>query len=186
MVSSPLAAPTVCARSPIKRCSSFLDPSSKKRFSPSQLKTCGTGTMWFRRKYPPSPSTPPFSWPSAGVQNSDWKTPMRSECHESHGLLSLVPPQNLLHCTLKVVIPHHCKYSTKIEKRSFMRFQKRLLAGVRKGAMKRSSTGHAAHAKYVGQLSLAADIRVCFIPVHLRFSAPIVGLRNERLALEQP
>src|ERR1700685_1839595 len=82
------------------------------------------------------------------------ETPMRSECHESHGLLSLVPPQNLLHCTLKVVIPHHCKYSTKIEKRSFMRFQKRLLAGVRKGAMKRSSTGHAAHAKYVGQLSL--------------------------------
>jgi hypothetical protein len=33
------------------------------------------------------------------------KTPMRSEGHKSHGLLSLVPSQNLLHGTLKVVIP---------------------------------------------------------------------------------
>ena len=110
---------------------------------------------------------------------------MRSEGHESRGLLSLVPSQNLLHRTLKVVVPQDSKYSTEIEKRSFMRFQKRLLAGVREGAMEGSSTGHAAHAKYVGQLPLSADIRVCFIPVHLRFSTPNVGLRNERLAVEQ-
>jgi len=64
-----------------------------------------------------------------------------------------------------------------------MRFQKRLLAGVRESAMERSSTGHAAHAEYVGQLPLSADIRVRFIPVHLRFSTPNVGLWNERLAV---
>ena len=62
-----------------------------------------------------------------------------------------------------------------------MRFQKRLLAGVWEGAMERSATGHAAHAKYVGQLPLSADIRVSFIPVHLRFSTPNIGLRNECL-----
>jgi hypothetical protein len=45
-----------------------------------------------------------------------------------------------------------------------MGFQKRLLAGMREGAMESSATGHAAHAKYVGQLSLSADIRVSFIP----------------------
>ena len=49
--------------------------------------------------------------------------------------------------------------------------------------MEGSSTGHAAHAKYVRQLPLSADIRVGFIPVHLRFSTPSVGLWNERLAV---
>src|SRR6266478_4551567 len=34
------------------------------------------------------------------------KTPMRSEGHEPYGLLALVPSQNLLHGTLKVVIPY--------------------------------------------------------------------------------
>ena len=66
-----------------------------------------------------------------------------------------------------------------------MCFQKRLLAGVRESAMEGSSTGHAAHAEYVGQLPLSADICVRFIPVHLRFSSPNVALRNERLAVEQ-
>src|SRR5208283_3833355 len=111
------------------------------------------------------------------------ETPMRSEGYEPRGLLSLVPAQKLHHCTLKVVVPQDSKHSTEIEKRLFMRFQKRLLAGVREGAMERSSTGHTAHAKYVGQLSLSADIRVGLIPVHLRFSTPNIGLWNERLAV---
>src|SRR6202007_750711 len=68
------------------------------------------------------------------------ETPMRSEGHESRGLLALVPSQNLLHRTLKVVVPQDSKYSTEIEKRSVMCFQKRLLAGVREGAMEGSST----------------------------------------------
>jgi len=66
----------------------------------------------------------------------------------------------------------------RIEKRLFMRFQKRLLAGVRESAMERSSTGHAVHAKYVGQLPLSADIRVGFIPVHLCFSIHLHGFRQ--------
>src|SRR5665213_1937036 len=70
------------------------------------------------------------------------------------------------------------RFVTPLDIAQFVRFQKRLLAGVREGAMESPSTGHAAHAKYVGLLSLSADIRVSFIPVHLRFSAPNVGLRN--------
>ena len=136
--------------------------------------------MWFRAKVSPFSFHPTLLVAFRRGAELRLETPMRSESHESHGLPSLVPSQNLLHRTLKVVIPQDSKYSTEIEKRSFMRFQKRLLARVREGAMERSSTGHAAHAKYVGQLPLSADICVSFIPVHLRFFAPIVGLRNER------
>jgi hypothetical protein len=93
--------------------------------------------------------------------------------------------QNLPHGSRKVVGPRDGKYSTEIEKRSFMRFQKPLLASVREGAMKGSSAGHAAHAKYLGQLPLPVVVRVSFIPVHLPFSSLLVGLWNERLAVEQ-
>jgi hypothetical protein len=64
-----------------------------------------------------------------------------------------------------------------------MPFQKRLLAAVRKRAVECSSTGHAAHAKYVHLLSLSPDIGEGFVLVHLRFLPPSIGLRNERLAL---
>src|SRR5260370_3372896 len=110
---------------------------------------------------------------------------MGSEGDESYGLLSLVTPENLLHRTFQVVVTESREYSTEIDKRLLMCFQKCLLAGVRKGAMEGSSTGHAVHAKYVRQLPLSADIRVRFIPVHLRFSAPSVELWNVRIALEQ-
>ena len=111
--------------------------------------------------------------------------PVRSEGDESRGLLSLVSSQNLFHRTLEVVVTKSFENSRKISERPFVRFQKRLLAGVREGAMESSSAGHAAHAKYVGQLSLSADIRVSFIPVHLRLSTPSIGLRNERLLADQ-
>src|SRR6266704_1682855 len=140
--------------------------SALPNWQPQESAPCGSGES-IPLLLPPHPSRglPPGCRTPTG-------NPMRSESHESHGLSSLVPSQNRLHLTLKVVIPQDSKYSTEIEKRSFMRFQKRLLARVREGAMERSSTGHAAHAKYVGQLPLSADICVSFIPVHLRFFAP--------------
>jgi hypothetical protein len=110
---------------------------------------------------------------------------MRSESDESCRLFSLVSAQNLLHCTLQIVIPKSFENSQEISKPQFVCFQKRLLAAVRKRAMESSSTGHAPHAKYVGLLSLSADIGVSFIPVHLRFLPPGVRLRNERLVLDQ-
>src|ERR1035437_4922170 len=113
------------------------------------------------------------------------ETPMRSEGDESRRLLPLVASQNFLYRTLQVVITKSFENSSKISECPFVRFQKRLLAGVREGAMEGSSAGHAAHAKDVSLLPLAVDIRVRFIPVHLRLSTPNVALRNERLAAEQ-
>jgi hypothetical protein len=95
------------------------------------------------------------------------------------------PRSIFIYCTLEIVIPTKSEYSPEIGKGPLVRLQKRLLTGVRKGAMERSSTGHAAHAKYVGLLSLSPNIGVRLIPVHLRFLPPSVGLRNECLVLNQ-
>ena len=106
------------------------------------------------------------------------KTPMRSEGDESRRLLSPVPAQNPFHRTAEVVIAKLCKYAAKISEPQLVRFQKGLLAGMWKGAMERSATGHAPHAKYIGLLSLLADVHIGFIPVHLSFLTPPIGLWN--------
>ena len=56
------------------------------------------------------------------------KAPVRAEGDQAFRLLAMMAAQNLLHRTLQVVVSQDSKYSTEIEKRSFMRFQKRLLA----------------------------------------------------------
>ena len=43
---------------------------NRNRFRAATSTASGTGTQWLRRKYPASPSMPPFSCGSAGVQNS--------------------------------------------------------------------------------------------------------------------
>src|SRR5579859_408250 len=72
-----------------------------------------------------------------------------------------------------------------MSKGSLVSFQKGLLARVREGAMESSATGHAAHAKQVGLLPVSTDVRMRFIPVHLRFLTPAVGLRNEHFLAEE-
>ena len=105
------------------RCSSFREHSRNQALSSSQLPTFGTGTMWFRRKYPPSPSTPAFSWPSRRTELG-LKTPMRSEGDESRRLLSPVPAQDPFHRTHEVVIAKLCTYAAKISEPQLVRFQK--------------------------------------------------------------
>src|SRR5437879_10659672 len=129
-------------------------------------------------KYPPSPSTPTLLVAFPRRTEFRLKTPMRSEGHETRGLLSLVPAQNLFHRQGEVVIAKRFKYAAKISEGPLVRFQKGLLAGMRKSTMESSATGHAAHAKHVGLLSLLADVRIGFIPVHLSFLTPTIGLRN--------
>ena|SRR5215469_6944741 len=75
---------------------------------------------------------------------------------------------------------------SKVSKRPLVRFQKGLLTSVGEGAMEISTTGHAAHAKHVGLLSFAGDVRIRFIPVHLGFFSPMIGLRNKQLLADQP
>src|SRR6516225_9614650 len=121
--------------------------------------------------------------PPAEESSKSWSALSHSHSH-SHGGSEPQPDRTLprvgfLHCALQVVVAQDREHSTEIEKRSFMRFQKCLLAGVREGAMESSSAGHAPHAKHIGLLSLFPDVRVGFVPVHLGFLSPTVGLRNE-------
>src|SRR6516164_6574144 len=53
-------------------------------------------------------------------------------------------------------------------------------------AMEGSSTGHTAHAKNVGLLPFTGDVRIGFIPVHLSFFSPTIGLRNKQFLAYQP
>src|ERR1700682_2714244 len=114
-----------------------------------------------------------------------FEIPMRSESDESRGLLSLVPSQNPFHRGAEVVIPTNLDHSPKIRKRPLVSFQKGLLTSMWEGAMETPATGHAPHAKHVGLLPFFADVRIRFIPVHLRFLPPAVRLRNEHLLTDQ-
>src|SRR3974390_972920 len=68
-----------------------------------------TGNLWNRHHVVPA-KVPAFSFHSTLLvtfrrgAELRLETPMRSEGYESRGLLSLVPSQNLLPCTLKFVI----------------------------------------------------------------------------------
>jgi hypothetical protein len=104
---------------------------------------------------------------------------------KSHGLLTLISPQNLLHCTLEVVITKRREYSAEISKRQLVCFEKSLLTGVRECAMEGSAAGHTPHLKQISLLPLSADLCVGFIPVHLCFCAPRIRLRNEGLSTGQ-
>src|ERR1700738_565277 len=114
------------------------------------------------------------------------KTPVRPEGHESCGLFALISSQNLLHRTLEVIVAKRSEYSAEIGERQLVGFEKSLLTGVRERAMKSSSAGHTPHAKQISLLPLSADLCVGFIPVHLCFCAPRIGLGNEGLAASQP
>src|ERR1035441_2108707 len=132
-----------------------------------------------------------FSFHPALLMTFSWRAelrleaPMRSEGNESRGLFSLVSAKNLLHCTLEIVIATKTEYTAEIGKGPLVRLQKRLLTCVWEAAMECSSTGHASHAKHISLLSLSADLSQRLIPVHLRFYAPAVRLRNERLVLNE-
>src|SRR5437879_12661131 len=81
------------------RCSSFLEASSRKMFSSFQLPTFGTGTKWFRRKYPPSPSTPPSSLrqPQECSEKDSARTPARGDDAIHRFPIALGFPVRVLH-----------------------------------------------------------------------------------------
>src|SRR5438445_12234640 len=77
------------------------------------------------------------------------KTPMRSEGHETRGLLSLVPAQNLFHRQGEVVIAKRFKYAAKISQGALVRFHKGLPTRMRKTTVESSATGRAARPDHV-------------------------------------
>src|SRR5919108_6487159 len=108
------------------------------------------------------------------------KTPVRTKRDEPTVFLSLVPAQDLLHCTFQVVESKQREHPAEILERQLVRFQKSLLAGMRIGSMERSSAGHRSHAEDVHLLPLAIQLRPGFIPIHLSFAPPVVALRHKR------
>src|ERR1700677_493490 len=104
-----------------------------------------------------------------------FESPVRAESDELHRLFALMAAQDFFYRTFQIVVPQHAEDAAKIGERQLVRFQKRLLVGMRIGPMKGASAGHAAHAELIGLAPFAVEIRPTFIPVHLPLAAP--GIR---------
>ena len=109
------------------------------------------------------------------------ETPMRPERKEALRLFPLVATQDLLHRATQVVVAKALENAAKISERQLMRFQERLLTGVRIGAMKRSAARHAPQTEDVDFLLFPVQLGPRLVPVHLAFLRPRVTLRDEDL-----
>src|ERR1039457_5521955 len=107
--------------------------------------------------------------------------PVRAKANEPGGFFPLMAAQDLLHGTLKVVIAQDTEHPRKEGKCQLMRFQKRLLGGVRIGPVKSPAAGHAAHAEHVHLAGHTIKLHPALIPIHLRLNTQQVGLRNTDL-----
>src|ERR1035438_5063426 len=61
-----------------------------------------------------------------------FESPVRAESDEPHRLLPLMAAQDFLYRTPQIVVSQHAEDSAKIGERQFVRFQKRLLVGMRR------------------------------------------------------
>src|SRR5579871_933860 len=114
-----------------------------------------------------------------------FESPVRAESDEPHRLLPLMAAQDFLYRTPQIVVAQHAEDSAKIGECQLVRFQERLLVGMRIGSMKGASARHAAHAELVGLAPLPVELHPSFIPVHLPFAAPSVRLRHKSLPPQQ-
>jgi hypothetical protein len=68
----------------------------------------------------------------------------------------------------------------------FVAFQKGLLSGAQVGPVERTATRHRAHAEHLKLGQIPGQVGVGFVPVHLGFTAPAVGLRHVDFLDQQP
>ena len=114
------------------------------------------------------------------------KAPVRSEGDETARLLTAISAQDLLHCTLQVVIAEHAKDAAEVAKCQLMSLEKCLLGGMSIGPVIGRTAGHRAHLEDLQLDAFATQNGPGFIPIHLRFRAPRVRLRHEYFAALQP
>jgi len=93
--------------------------------------------------------------------------------------------QDFLHGTFQVVVTQNTEYTAKIGERQLMRFQKRLLIGVRISPMKGATAGHAAQAEHVRLSGLAVELDPAFVPIHLRLATELIRLRHKDFMPQQ-
>src|ERR1035438_4214641 len=91
-----------------------------------------------------------------------FKSPMRPERDKPFGLFPLLPAQDLLDGAAQIIESKCLEHPAKVLECQFVRFQKRLLAGVWIGPMKRPAARHAAHAERIDFPHLAVDLGVGF------------------------
>src|ERR1035437_1213978 len=114
------------------------------------------------------------------------KAPVRTEGDEAAGLFPPMATQDLLHRTRQVIVAEKPENPAKVAERQLVGFKKCLLCGVRVGSVKRSAAGHRTHLEDLQLGAFTVKIGVCLVPIHLRFHAPVVALRNKNLVPAQP
>jgi len=65
-------------------------------------------------------------------------------------------------------------------------FQEGLLGGAQVGPVEGAATGHRAHAEHLKLGEIPGQVGIGFVPVHLGFTAPAVGLRHVDFLDQQP
>ena len=136
----------------------------------------------------------------AGRTELGGKAPVRAESDEPGGLFALMAAQDLLHRAGQVVEAQAVKDPAKPPECQLVGFQKRLLRGMRIDAVKGRAAGHRAHAEDVDLAALVIALRgscreafvagveidPALVPIHLRFAAKLVGLRDKDLMSGKP
>ena len=113
------------------------------------------------------------------------EAPMRPEGDEPRRLFPALTAQDLLYGCLQVVVSELAKHPTEEGEAQFVRFQKRLLRGVQESAVERCATGHTPHGEHLQFGPLPSQIGDGFVPIHLRFHAPVVALRHKHFVDHQ-
>jgi len=106
-----------------------------------------------------------------------------TEGNHTLGLLALVASKDLLYGRRQIVITDRSEDTAKVSERMLMRFEKRLLCGVRVSAVKSSAAVHTTHRKELQPSSFASQLYLRFKPIDLGFLAGGIALRNTHLAL---
>ena len=123
-------APTVSDRPVIVRSRSRMQHANSRSLSSARSATSGTGTKWFRRNLPTSPSTPPFSWaPSMPHQREPrFVEVVRAQRDEPLVLDPVAALQRLLRRARQVVVADRREYAGEPVQRVHVPLEERLLA----------------------------------------------------------
>jgi hypothetical protein len=78
------------------------------------------------------------------------------------------------------------EYTAKIREPKLVRFQERLLSGIRVGSVKCSSARHTPHGEELQRSLLSVEPSDGFKPIDLPFLPEFIGLRHEYLAPADP
>src|SRR5664279_2075687 len=137
------------------------------------------------------PELAPFALHASFLVSLAWRTelrcesPVRAKTDEPRSFFPLMAAQDFLHGTLQVVVTQNTEDTAKIGERQLMRFQKRLLIGVRISPMKGATAGHAAQAENVRLAGLAVELDPAFVPIHLRLATELIRLRHKDFMPQQ-